>query len=275
MKLVKRRIFPVFATLVLVFVSPACSVWEDREDCPCWLDILFDRCTAEDTLQVAGWNGTTIFFEEIVPADWPDGFEHEVVKGLVRTCVFRGIENSVRDGYELTIPIGSQADRVFLHRAEVVCSGEFAVDTVKLRKEWTTVNVKVRVDGVEVTPMTRAGESLEGYHFVVRGDICGTDLLTGNPIGGEFMFEPQAGEYGVFTFRLPRHDGYAEELFLDIYREGVLVDEMELGRQLAGAGYDWSEEDLSDVDMNLNMATRDVTITVQPWEDQGYEDIIF
>ena len=258
--------------LIAVSFFNSCMVKEVRVDCPCWLSFVFDELSEDvDSVTVSGWRDCVLFCEVLNSISGIAPHEIKVPKGLVRTCVYSGIEKSVLDGYRVMVPLGEQADSLFYHRNSVRCDDEFAVDTVKLCKHWTNVRVRLVIDG------TKADMSFtdDGYDFVVRSTVCGTDMLNESPVYGTFRFVPEKSADGSFEFRIMRHDGDAEELYMDIYKDGVHVDDMKLGKQLISAGYDWSESDLSDVDMVLNMTSRDVFITVKPWVDQGEEDIIF
>lgn len=260
----------IFAAALLLSLTCSCGVLEDRELCPCWLVFVLDECSGQhDSLEVRGYRAGTLFSDDVPLDEFPSSYEKEVDKGVVRTCAFTGIDRSVLDGYSTMIPEGEQADRIFLHRNTLVCEDEFAYDTVVMHKEWVKVTAKVYIDGKQVQ------ESLDRYRFEVRSGICGVNLLDGTPVPGTFRFEPKANGSGEFVFRIPRHSGQAQELFLDISQDGVLIDAMPLGQMLSSSMLDWTEPSLADAEMDVNLSTGDVLITVVPWVNLGHEDIEF
>lgn len=253
-----------------LFAAGSCTVFEDRQDCPCWLSFIMGGFEHNiDTLHVAGWRNGTLFFDSHSEPQQGFLFEKEVSRGDVRVCAFSGIKDGIRDGYNLMIQEGKQADSLFLHSSDINCTDEFATDSITLHKQWVTVKVRLNVE-------------TKGYDIIaddcaleVRGDVQGMDLLNLVPLHGDFRFVPQADETGLFTFRLPRYEGNEEELYMDIYKDDVLVDAMPLLDMFSINDFDWTEPSLADVDMTVNLVTQDVVIEVLPWENLGHDNIIF
>lgn len=268
----KRVYIHMIAFIAVLIALSSCNVYEDRMDCPSWLNLILDRCGSVKDVHVSAWNGTVLFSENISLSDYPHVYEREVEKGMTTICVFCGLDRSVRDGYDVVIPKGEQADSLFIHNRTLMCEDEFTIDTVQLKKHWTTVKMKVHVKDAELN--IKSGVE-DDYKFVVRSDISGVNMLSLEPLSGEFEFSPLMDDQGFFVFRLPRQEGDAEELLMDIYKDEVLIDELPLGRQLSSVNYDWTEDNLSDVDMTLHIATSRAVITVKPWEDLGKDHIIF
>lgn len=252
---------------LILFSFTSCGVKENRDICPCWLEFFFKDCHSKtESITVCGWRDATLFRERISLSDYPIVYEKEVEKGVVKTCVYSGVENSIVNGYEFITPEGEQADKIFLHRNTIVCDGEFAHDTVVLNKQWVTVKVKVNF---------KEGTVPEKHSLEVRSDVIGVDVLNQIPIHGTFRYTPKMDETGRYVFRLLRHDVGSEDLYMDIYMEDTMIDQMNLTHALASRDYNWASKDLSDVEMNIDMETKDIYIKVVPWKDLGHENIIF
>lgn len=266
----KRISYRLLAFVAVSGILISCGVREDRELCPCWLDFLLHECVGmADSLHICGVRSKTLFSDHVDMQEYPAVYEKEVDRGLVRTCVYTGLDRSVCNGYDVTIPLGEQADRLFVHRNTVDCSGETASDLVVLRKEWTTVNVRLEVNG------EMSGNYFRSFRVVVHSSVNGTNMLDCSPTEGEFRYEPTVSSVGTFSFRLPRHEGAAETLFMDVYREGEKVDEMNLGKTFSQNGFSWNTPDLSDIDMKVDLLVGEVFITVRPWENLGHDHIVF
>lgn len=261
-----RKVSMLILGLIL-FSFTSCGVRENRDICPCWLEFIFKDCHLKtNKLVICGWRNGTIFHDEISLGEWPESYEKEVEKGVLRTCVYAGVENSIIDGYQITTPEGEQADRLYLHRNTIVCDGEFAHDTVILYKQWLTVKVKVHF---------KEGTEPEDGSIEVRSDVVGVDILNQVPLHGTFRYTPQKDETGRYVFRLLRHDVGSEDLYMDIYMKENLVDKMNLTHALSSRDYDWTADNLSDVEMNIDMENKDIYIKVVPWQNLGHDNIIF
>lgn len=192
--------------------------------------------------------------------------EKKVTRGMIRTCAYSGVKNSIVNEYRFVTPEGQQADKLFLHTNTIDCDGEFAYDTVRLHKQWVNVKVKVHIP-VEIA---NKACSLE-----VRSKVAGLDILNLSPIYGDFRFTPILEDDDTYNFRLLRHDVGNEDLFMDIYLERFLVDKMNLTDVLASQMYDWTAKDLSDVEMDIDIVNKTAFIKVVPWENMGNDNIIF
>ena len=94
----------------------------------------------------------------------------------------------------------------------------------------------------------------EPYWAEVRGRVDGIDL-DGAPSSGDFACRLDAGG----TVRLPRQ-APEEELWLDVAMPDRVVRSFTLGSQMLRAGYDWTAEDLADLDLGLDFSVTALTL---------------
>ena len=242
------------ATLMLLLILSSCSVKEDRDVCPCWLQIDLSTCSHyTDLVSLKGWTGERAVFGVHIPGeDFTQVHEEEVPRGMVSYCAHSLPGSYGLSGMTVVVPEGEQSPRLYAYRADVPAYGETASDRVSLHKQYAAVAVKMEnaADGLEVT---------------VRGRWNGLDLVTLSPVGGAFSFAPERTEDGVWYFRLMRQGD--DSLVMDItggYGRTVPYD---LGGTIRAAGYDWGSEDLDDIFLGVDYVTGEVSVSVVPWEE--------
>lgn len=229
-----------FRLLFLVLLS-ACSVKEDRKECPCFLTAVFDR-EFSGRLTLCGWQGTGCVFKM-------EGIEPNAVGEFV-TRIERGVYDlSASVGYNVISP-GSECDSLYLWSSEapVDATGEELSISLDLHKQFATVFLTL--------------DSPAAVH--VSGEVRGVELFTREPIEGEFSFDPGSEDGLSYVFRLPRQrPGTNPGLELTLDSEVVIP----LGVMIADAGYDWSEPSLKDIVLHLEYVGLSAQVTVLPWEE--------
>jgi len=107
------------------------------------------------------------------------------------------------------------------------------------------------------------------------------------PVQCEFRYAPMQ-ENGVYQVRVPRQvDNSLELVMLEISDqvgydgeragddgERAVVDRLPLGEYIARSGYDWTAEDLADVNVALDLEMQQVMITVSGWDGVVVMDIV-
>lgn len=215
----------------------SCSVKEDRGDCPCWLTV-----EAEKSISISGWFGQTNLFKD-----------HE--GGFVEKTVPRGIVDIVARHGTLTAAEGSQMDSLFAQRVWVNTDAEFAGHTVKLNKNFATIELdfKDEDDGRTV------------YDLLATGTVSGVDARTLEPVEGPFSFVPEPVTDGRgYAFRVPRQKD--ESLRLELSYNGSPVETIDLGYLIAKTGFDWKAESLGDIAILCDLPAHTFTITVKDWD---------
>ena len=91
------------------------------------------------------------------------------------------------------------------------------------------------------------------------------------PLEGDFRFAPSP-EGGVYRVRVPRQLDASLELVM--LEDSEIVDRLPLGEYIARSGYDWTAEDLADVNVALDLEMQQVMITVSGWDGVIVMDIV-
>ena len=251
-----------FAAAVLLLALSSCSVKEDRDDCPCWLQIDLSTCSRyTDLVSLKGWTDERSVFGVHVPGeDFPTVHEEEVPRGMVHYCAHSLPGSYGSTGMTVVVPEGDQSPRLYAYRADVPAYGETATDRVSLHKQYAAVAVKME-------------NADDGFSVMVRGRWNGLDLVTLAPVGGTFSFAPDRTEDGVWYFRLMRQGD--DSLVMDITGADGNTFPYDLGGMIRETGYDWTAEDLDDIFLGVDYATGEVSVSVIPWEEGlVYDEII-
>ena len=287
----------------MLFLS-SCSIKEDRDGCPCWMTVEMpgqagydgekvgqdgrspggageDRCVG---LRLRGNSDEdAVDYEyqvtEAVRVD-VGALEYEVPRGSVGvSAVAFGNEIPVRAGYdekaagydgdEIRVPVGEQMDSLYGFFKMYHTRCESVLCDVELHKEFCTVSFTLGEDGY-TSP----------YRIEVWGNVAGVSAWDLMPLDGDFRFAPSL-ENGVYQVRVPRQvDNSLELVMLEIPGqvgydgERVVVDRLPLGEYIARSGYDWTAEDLDDVNVALDLEMQQVMITVSGWDGVVVMDIV-
>ena len=258
----------------MLFLS-SCSIKEDRDGCPCWMTVEMPDRVGQDGSVVLRLRGNSdedaINYEYQVTEEVKasvGALEYEVPRGAVGVSAV----NPVR----LTIPVGEQMDSLYGFFKMYHTRCESVLCDVELHKEFCTVSFTLGEDGY-TSP----------YHIEVWGNVAGVSAWDLMPVQGEFRYAPMQ-KNGVYQVRVPRQvDNSLELVMLEIPDqvgydgeraendgERVVVDRLPLGEYIARSGYDWTAEDLADVNVALDLEMQQVTITVSGWDGVVVMDIV-
>ena len=253
----KRHAVPA-ATIVWVniFLSSCALVKENRDPCPCRLEI---RLTG------TRGNATTVLVE--TPENvWSLSAASDTVlfanvpRGEVSVTAWSGAGEP--SGGVFSIPSGTASPPLYLSRCRLVASGDEAVILARLRKQFCTLRVSVEGPPGWGTP----------FRTRIRGGVAGISA-DGVPVEGEFDYSPDMGAcFGssspwTWTARLPRQYS-GSPLFLDIVMEDSTVRTFSLGPCLYETGFDRSSPDLADLDLRQSLSVTSLTIRPPGWEPE-------
>ena len=310
---VMNRLLFVMWMAGMLFLS-SCSIKEDRDGCPCWMtvdlsDVAESRwkspevqsCTeyqeitkspesrqhiAESVLLRLRGNSdedevdySYQVTEEVRAAG---ALEYEVPRGSVGVSVIEMPDQVGQDGivgYDgdvIRIPVGEQMDSLYGYFRMFYTRCESVLCDVELHKEFCTVSFTLGEDGY-TSP----------YDIEVWGNVAGVSAWDLIPVQGEFRYAPIL-KNGVYQVRVPRQvDNSLELVMLEIPDqvgydgeragddgERVVVDRLPLGEYIARSGYDWTAEDLADVNVALDLEMQQVMITVSGWDGVVVMDIV-
>ena len=294
----------------MLFLS-SCSIKEDRDGCPCWIMVEMPSQAGYDDEKVgqdgrspvgAGDDGCVVLRlrgnsdEDAVDYEYQvteavrvdvGALEYEVPRGSVGvSAVAFGNEIPGRAGYdgksagydgdEIRIPVGEQMDSLYGFFKMYHTRCESVLCDVELHKEFCTVSFTLGEDGY-TSP----------YRIEVWGNVAGVSAWDLMPVLGEFRYAPMQ-ENGVYQVRVPRQvDNSLELVMLEIPDqvgydgeragddgERVVVDRLPLGEYIARSEYDWTAEDLADVNVALDLKMQQVMITVSGWDGVVVMDIV-
>ena len=252
------------------FLLQACSVKEDRGQCPCLLSFITTEAFApvadypdtEWKLTVTGYAEEGKIVEERFGLERArDMWEFPVKKGAVFvTAWLSRTETPVSDGC-YRIPSGNQAERIYACCSQIDASGETAIFRVRPHKQYATVTL-LDDSGMDVP--------FGGRTLTVRGHCCGLDLTTLRPIEGPFECPAQASdalpERGV-QVRIPRQEDASLELELADLDTELHIP---LGEVLFSQPYTPADEDVPDylvwLSVSGSAAWVSSVITVRPWK---------
>ena len=180
------------------------------------------------------------------------------------------------DGDEIRIPVSEQMDSLYGFFKMYHTRCESVLCDVELHKEFCTVSFTLGEDGYS-----------SPYRIEVWGNVAGVSAWDLMPVKGEFRYAP-VQKNGVHQVRVPRQvDNSLELVMLEIPDqvgydgeraeddgERVVVDRLPLGEYIARSGYDWTAEDLADVNVALDLEMQQVMITVSGWDAVVVMDIV-
>ena len=99
----------------------------------------------------------------------------------------------------------------------------------------------------------------------MESECCGIDLRDLSPLSGEHIFPVREAPDGHMGFNLLRHDPGAD-IALAIYDRTQRADVLPIGDWMREIGYDWEEEDLKDITLDIDYARQRVWIALAGWE---------
>ena len=194
--------------------------------------------------------------------EMPDRVGHDVIAGY--------------DGDEIRIPVGEQMDSLYGFFKMYHTRCESVLCDVELHKGFCTVSFTLGDEGYS-----------SPYDIEVWGNVAGVSSWDLMPVKGDFRYAP-VQKNGVYQVRVPRQEDNSLELVMleipgqagyDGERaeddgERVVVDRLPLGEYIARSGYDWTAEDLADVNVALDLEMQQVMITVSGWDAVVVMDIV-
>lgn len=253
-----RRITTYIAGLLFLTALTGC-IKEDRVDCPCWLDIFVSECESiSRDVTISAYNHGRIFTEKIDVRDYPQFYEHTVGKGLVNVTAYAGRVYQTEHEDTLQIRRGYQCDSLFTRHADVECYYEFAYDTLRLHKQFSTVFLKMENPAGGKYP----------FRLVVKGNVNGIRLTDSEPTLGIFEHELTEREDGTFRFRIPRQ--IDNSLVMEVYEDDVLIETLPFGEAIAqhmkdDGSFTWHSLDLGDIYIGVDYARTIVSVAVNAW----------
>ena len=238
----------VFLALGLI---QSCSIKEDREICPCYLTVV--RPDSE-----AGLRGEVFWY--LAAGDYSIGgkiedgerevCDIEVPREVLRLIAVSGMTGELSINGGLRIEAGNDCPPVFYYKTDLDARCNSLRDTIHLHKNYCNVSIE--------------GDISSDFTYMLSGSSCGFDW-EGNILQGSFR-APFREEGSVLCCRAPRQAD--SSLRLDVYQGLEMVRSFPIGEMIVQSGYDWSAEDLEDIEITLDYTGTQVTFTVNGWQHQ-------
>ena len=258
--------------LLLTLCAAACSVKENRTSCQAWCVLysnghVAEGCEGDLTCNVATEGESSVERGRMA-------YESFVQKGdlvlevprneQVYVDVFCGVSQMSLMESVLAIPRGCQCDKIYSGHSTVFIRGEEGEAGLPLNKDYSQISLSVRGDLPGEYP----------FLFRVLGNVDGFELPGGKPHKGEFDCMPVADTNNVFHVCVPRQRDDSLVLELIHKTDGSPVIRLDFGEMLKEAGFDWSEADLRDINVVVDVAEAAFTVKVDTWDVSDIETVI-
>ncbi len=262
------------AILGVTVLAPACSVKENRFECPVYVTVLTDQFV------LRGMNEGKVSFSSSHVIDREDisflsflrdGYRQACPREYARAAVFSGAENYTLVEEEMRVLPGCQAGLLWAYGETFSAnSDEYLIDA-EPHKQYCLV--QFLFDDSPTAPSEYA------WRFRIKAACSGMNIYTLEPLEGEYSCHVGPNAVGAWYGVIPRQK--TNELLLEVYLpdaddelEGRTDYVIDLGRKFEALGYDWTAEDLRDVTVSVGFASMGMTVDVQEWEgDDSYKNI--
>jgi hypothetical protein len=262
------------AILGMATLAPACSVKEDRLECPVYVTVLTDQFV------IRGMNEGKVSFSSAHLIDREDisfltflrdGYTQACPREFARAAVFSGAENYSLVEDAMQVLPGQQAGLLWAYGETFSANSDEYVIDAEPHKQYCLV--QFLFDESPTAPPDYA------WRFRIKAACSGLNIYTLEPLEGEYSCSVGPNAVGAWYGVIPRQK--ANELLLEVYlpdsddelagRTDYVID---LGRKFEEMGYDWTAEDLRDVTVSVGFTSADISIRVQEWEgDDSYTNI--
>ena len=254
--------------MAIVTASASCSLKEDRDGCPCHLIIGLDNAVGNGNADIFIFqDGEEVLTDNVVPADYPEGYRHEAGRRPASVTVIQGLkENIIHEG-RLVIKNGNDADRLFLYNETLQCGSETVRAVADLHQNWTTLEISLAAEAGEDSP---AGN----VRIDISGGICGMDLRNGSPVRGDFQCIARLADSGfaVYAVNLPRQISSEDEILIAVSRNGKELFSCDISEAISRTGFDWSKPDLDDIRLRLDYISALFDVEIAEWETSPGSD---
>lgn len=240
----------------------ACSVKEDRGECPCTLVLDFTELDGEKikSVNVIAVSADGFVLNDCVGAEaFGEKYVRNVPHGLIQVSVWSGDTRGVYGDNIVHIPYGMECPPVYLHSFIADTRGELCSEKVLLNKNYCGLTVMM-ADGTYLP-----------YSLTFKGGINGYNV-SGQPSSGEFSCVAYPSDNGDSKALLPRQ--LDNSLILEVDDGVPHLKKFAIGEYLDQAGYDWTLPSLEDVTVVLDYSLTSVTIQIAGWDKEEVYNIV-
>lgn len=251
-----RFICPILACLSIY----ACSIKENREDCPCLLTINLDDAQQEDSVAISLFQKNKMILNKTIKAaDYSSEYQEYVKRGNTVVTCLRGLDDNKANDRNVEIERGDDSDPVYASSMSVACNSEFAYTTTEFHKNWAKLEIIVE-------NMIAHDAAVQ---LTVSGNVKGFDKMNMEPLSGEFscsrrMSDGQSKNYEV---NLPRQKVPSDDLTVALKdsKEDKPIQIIDLKSILEKSNYDWTKKDLDDIRLTIDFAEPSIQINIIDW----------
>ena len=243
------RIRPLLLAGALITASfLGCSVKEDRDGCPCHIDLLFGGSSdcSKALYAVSG----DYYASDTVPSG-AGRYSLSVPRREVRIMLFSPSGCGGKTGLLISEGTDCPPIRMFSKSYDATC--EYIRDSVRLSKNYCQLSVTFEPAEASV-PCP--------FSVTVHGNICGYSC-EGEPLPGPFRFDMKPGEGRRCSIRLPRQRD--DSLLMDIISSEGTLRTFAIGSAMAEAGYDWDAVELEDCELVVDYSRTIMTLRTDCW----------
>lgn len=270
----RKIVFIALASVCMLGGAVSCSVKELRDECPVWVTVLFDQF-----IKIGQTDGIVSFSgAELI--DRPElnflsyigkGYVQEMPRDYARVAVLSGVENERFSESSMYVPYGKQAGLVWAYAHTFAKNqDEYLVDA-EPHKQYC--KVKFMFDESPTAPTDYM------WRFRIKAECNGMNVYTLEPLEGDYCCPVGPNAVGEWYGIIPRQK--SNNMMLEIYvpdgegSDGGRLDYViDLGKRFEEKGYDWSEEDLKDIQVKVGFVAATIVIDVEPWvDDTTYRDV--
>ena len=252
-------IIKTLCTACITVILQSCTIKEDREPCPCHLNVDISSCSDHtDRIMLSAWRygSENLFTDKIKLRDYHGIYTRKVDKGLLYVCAISGYDSMVIKNGIAVIPEGEDCPEVMAFKGTMLdASGDSADEKVTLHKQYSRIHFLT----------DEQTESIGNLIFRVTGNVNGFDLSTLAPVKGNFNAFALEGQEGTRLLTVPRQND--DDLTLEIYKDGVLYGTLSIGEEIRNSGYSWEDEDLRDIYLTISLfSSSGISVDVNGWD---------
>lgn len=251
----------ILSLAVLSAVLNGCSVKEDRMHCPCRLMLDFrevDTSVVRSASVVMTASDGFRFADELYHEDFQNGYIVDIPKTSLNLGVWSGVDMIV-PGKGVVIPYGEDCPPVYFHTSFVNAEGESVREMVVMRRNHCVMTVRFDWNNADIRDVVLYG-NVDGYEY------------DGSPSSGDFKYLLEPDVRGECSAVLPRQTDAS--LALDVNDGTGVVKRFALGQYIEDSGYDWTDPDLKDISIEIDIAVLKISLTIQGWDKEHTFDVV-
>lgn len=250
--------------LAILAAVCACSVKENRTECPCHLTLSWgddDSFAGGIILSLQGGDGFSAR-ETLSPSDYPEGYELSVPREMLSVSAIRGKRSMQLDRQTMRVPDGEQADSIYAHGTVLDCRKESVRETLASFKQFATIRISLK-----------GFTQPEHIALSVESNWNGFDIFDLSAVQGPFSAFADGTPYDTFAIRVPRQgDDNMTLAMFDCDATGTPSEKLKtfpLGKYLSDSGFDWYGKNLGDAEITVDYFDSEVTVRVEDWKNGG------